>query len=117
MCNRTSLVCLRLISALSALSAGNDDASSRSFTPMTQINADENDVVVVLDKNEYFYRMHKRFLLLIFLFPSLFFAQTKLVLTHADTLKGTYGPARSWWDVTHYDLTVEFNLADSTISG
>jgi len=42
--------------------------------------------------------------------------QTK-VFTHADTLRGTYGPTRDWWDVLKYDLHVKFNIADSTISG
>jgi len=37
--------------------------------------------------------------------------------THADTLRGTYGPGRDWWDATKYDLSVKFNLDDSTISG
>ena len=37
--------------------------------------------------------------------------------THADTLRGTYGPTRDWWDVTKYDLHVKFNLKDSSISG
>lgn len=37
--------------------------------------------------------------------------------THADTLRGTYGPARDWWDVLKYDLHVKFNIKDSTISG
>ncbi len=37
--------------------------------------------------------------------------------THADTLRGTYGPTRDWWDVLKYDLHVKFNLSDSTISG
>ncbi len=37
--------------------------------------------------------------------------------THADTLRGTYGPSRDWWDVLKYDLHVKFNLADSSISG
>ncbi len=43
-------------------------------------------------------------------------AQTK-GLTHADTLRGTYGPGRDWWDVLKYDLHVKFNIKDSTISG
>ena len=29
-------------------------------------------------------------------------------LTHADTLRGTYGPSRDWWDVLKYDLHVKF---------
>src|ERR1700754_1212139 len=37
--------------------------------------------------------------------------------THADTLRGTYGPTRDWWDVLKYDLHVKFNLKDSSISG
>ncbi|MEP7109181.1 MAG: M1 family metallopeptidase [Ferruginibacter sp.] len=38
-------------------------------------------------------------------------------LTHADTLRGSYGPERDWWDVLKYDLHVKFNIEDSTISG
>ncbi len=41
----------------------------------------------------------------------------KKVLTHADTLRGTFGPSRDWWDATKYDLHVTFNIPDSTISG
>ncbi|MBK7883388.1 MAG: M1 family metallopeptidase [Chitinophagaceae bacterium] len=37
--------------------------------------------------------------------------------THADTLRGSIGPGRDWWDATKYDLHVKFNLEDSTISG
>ncbi len=37
--------------------------------------------------------------------------------THGDTLRGTYGPTRDWWDVLKYDLHVKFNLSDSSISG
>ncbi|MGB5005411.1 MAG: M1 family metallopeptidase [Ferruginibacter sp.] len=37
--------------------------------------------------------------------------------THADTLRGTYGATRDWWDVLKYDLHVKFNLKDSSISG
>ena len=37
--------------------------------------------------------------------------------THADTLRGSNGPGRDWWDATKYDLHVKFNLEDSTISG
>ncbi|HKT07547.1 MAG TPA: M1 family metallopeptidase [Gemmatimonadaceae bacterium] len=37
--------------------------------------------------------------------------------THADTLRGTNGPGRSWWDATFYDLHVAVNLADSSIRG
>ena len=37
--------------------------------------------------------------------------------THADSLRGNYGPSRNWWDVTKYDLHVKFNLPDSTLTG
>ena len=39
------------------------------------------------------------------------------VFTHADTLRGSNGPARSWWHPVFYDLHVRVNLADSTVSG
>ncbi len=39
------------------------------------------------------------------------------VFYHADTIRGTYGSSRDWWDVLKYDLHVTFNIADSTISG
>ena len=29
------------------------------------------------------------------------------VFTHADTLRGTDGPERTWWDVQRYDITVQ----------
>jgi aminopeptidase N len=37
--------------------------------------------------------------------------------THADTLRGFNGKARSWWDVAFYDLHVGVNAADSTLTG
>lgn len=37
--------------------------------------------------------------------------------TRADTLRGSDGPGRAWWNVTHYDLHVNFNIKDSTING
>jgi len=44
-------------------------------------------------------------------------AQTPRTFTHADTLRGSNGPGRAWWDATFYDLHVRVNPADSTISG
>ncbi len=41
----------------------------------------------------------------------------KISFTHADSLRGNYGPGRNWWDVLKYDLHVKFNIEDSTISG
>ena len=37
--------------------------------------------------------------------------------THADTLRGSNGPGRAWWNAAKYDLHVKFNLEDSSISG
>ncbi len=38
--------------------------------------------------------------------------------TRADTLRGSLtAPARTWWDVTYYDLNVRISPADSTIAG
>src|SRR5689334_20620510 len=44
-------------------------------------------------------------------------AATPRAFTHADTLRGSNGPGRSWWDAEFYDLHVAVNPADSTISG
>jgi len=44
-------------------------------------------------------------------------AQRVRTFSHADTLRGTNGPERSWWDVTFYDLNVSVHPADSTIAG
>src|SRR5215472_6782768 len=39
------------------------------------------------------------------------------IFTHADTLRGSNGPGRAWWDATFYDLHVTVNPADSSIRG
>jgi aminopeptidase N len=44
-------------------------------------------------------------------------AQESQAFTHADSLRGANGPARSWWDVTFYDLHVSVAPADSSIAG
>jgi aminopeptidase N len=36
---------------------------------------------------------------------------------HADTLRGSNGPARAWWDVTFYDLNVSVDVANRSIQG
>ena len=43
--------------------------------------------------------------------------EKKEVFTHADTLRGAYGPERDWWDVLKYNLDVKFNPEDSTVDG
>jgi aminopeptidase N len=37
--------------------------------------------------------------------------------THADTLRGSNGPDRAWWDARFYDLHVQVDPADSSIRG
>lgn len=37
--------------------------------------------------------------------------------TKADTLRGSNGSGRSWWDVTKYDLNLKFHFDDESISG
>lgn len=44
-------------------------------------------------------------------------AQEATTFTHADTLRGSIGPGRAWWDVSFYDLHVRVNPADSSVSG
>lgn len=41
----------------------------------------------------------------------------KNTYTHADTLRGTITPERAWWDVTHYDLDLKFDLDKKSVSG
>ena len=37
--------------------------------------------------------------------------------SHADSLRGSNGPGRAWWDASFYDLHVRVNPADSSIRG
>jgi len=49
---------------------------------------------------------------------TLCFAQAPVrTFTHADTLRGSNGPGRAWWDATFYDLHVSVNPADSSVRG
>ena len=41
----------------------------------------------------------------------------KTTFTHADTLRGSYGASRDWWNVLKYDVHLNFNIKDSTING
>ncbi len=34
-----------------------------------------------------------------------------------DTLRGSNGPGRTWWDVTHYKLTIHIDTGNNTIRG
>lgn len=37
--------------------------------------------------------------------------------THQDTLRGTVGPERAWWDVLHYDVSVTPDYKNKSIVG
>jgi aminopeptidase N len=39
------------------------------------------------------------------------------VFTRADTLRGSIGPERAWWDIKFYDLHVTPNILSKTIKG
>lgn len=60
----------------------------------------------------------RRFLLLLFasgMLTNAFAQQTSF--SHADTLRGTLTPARSWWDVTYYDLKVDVSPSEKSLQG
>ncbi len=44
-------------------------------------------------------------------------ANTTFAYTHADTLRGTNGRGREWWNVKYYNLVVSFDTVAQTISG
>ena len=66
--------------------------------------------------------MKKQILILV---PFVFFFFTllaqplnqKVQFTHQDTLRGSIGPERSWWDVLHYDVSVTPDYLSRSISG
>jgi aminopeptidase N len=49
--------------------------------------------------------------------PAPLTAQETPAFTRADTLRGSIGPGRAWWDVAIYDLDVRVDPADSSIAG
>jgi hypothetical protein len=44
-------------------------------------------------------------------------AQEAPTFTRADTLRGSNGPARAWWDVTYSDLNVRVSPENQSLSG
>ena len=44
-------------------------------------------------------------------------ANTTFAFTHADTLRGSNGRGRDWWDVKKYELNVDFDTATQSIKG
>ncbi len=57
------------------------------------------------------------FYLLIFLLPASITAQTERPLTRQDTLRGSDGTFRTWWDVQRYDLAVQVDIDNKSIKG
>jgi aminopeptidase N len=49
--------------------------------------------------------------------PAAAAAQPSERITRADSLRGSNGPARAWWDVAYYDLDLAVMPADSSIRG
>lgn len=44
-------------------------------------------------------------------------ANTTLAYSRQDTLRGTNGSGRNWWDVTKYELNISFDTATQSIHG
>ncbi len=62
----------------------------------------------------------KALITLCFLLPAVIKAQSppkENVYTHADTLRGSIGPERSWWNVLRYDITVKPDYISKTTAG
>ncbi len=54
------------------------------------------------------------------LFPGIAMSQPlsdKREFTYADTLRGSIGEGRDWWDVLKYDLHVRFDIPNKSIAG
>lgn len=43
--------------------------------------------------------------------------KAKKAFTHADTLRGSIGPERAWWNVVYYDVTVKPDIPKRAIEG
>ena len=61
--------------------------------------------------------MLKKFIFLTLVSFSILDQMSLAQFSHADTLRGSIGPGRMWWNVLKYDLHVKFNIKDSSISG
>lgn len=59
----------------------------------------------------------KKTVLIIIAMWYLLSANTTFAFTHADTLRGSNGRGRSWWDVQKYGLFVTFDTAKQAIQG
>jgi len=59
----------------------------------------------------------KKTIFLLFVMWYLPMANTTFAYTHADTLRGSNGRGRAWWDVVHYDLQVGIDTFAQSIYG
>ncbi len=48
---------------------------------------------------------------------SICISQNTFAYTHADTLRGSNGRGRAWWDVLRYNLHVRFDTANQSVNG
>jgi aminopeptidase N len=62
-------------------------------------------------------RIFTTFACLVILHAHVTGAQDTTKFTRADTLRGSNGPQRSWWDAAFYDLHVAVNPSDSSVRG
>ena len=62
------------------------------------------------------FRLVSVFLLAVLAGVSLLYAQDKPI-TRQEMLRGTITPEREWWDVQHYDLSVQFMPETRSIKG
>src|SRR5215831_9014259 len=68
----------------------------------------------------YFYRMNKTVVFIICFCALLKISNAQLgvkkeTFTHADTLRGSLNPNRTWWDVLRYDIEVKPDYNSKTI--
>jgi aminopeptidase N len=59
----------------------------------------------------------KKIIVTVNLIGYLLLANTLFAFTRQDTLRGSNGSGRSWWDVQRYDLSVAFDTTDKSIHG
>jgi aminopeptidase N len=61
-------------------------------------------------------KLVQHFLIVCFLFLISYSGFTQPFI-HADTLRGSNGPDRDWWNVLHYDITIRPDIINKTIAG
>ena len=61
--------------------------------------------------------MKKWLFLLLLCMGSTVSGQSTQVFTHADTLRGSITPQRSWWNLLHYTLDITPDIEQKTIRG